>query len=98
MAAKGGWTQSAAAHSYEFDTQVRGDVKANFQRFREIARETLSRVRGWTLHFNVDFTEVSSSEDFRLILASPQEVDCTAPGCSEQWSCRVGDDVLINDQ
>jgi hypothetical protein len=93
-----GSNRSAAAQSYEYDTQVRGDVEADFQGFRQLAEETLADSRGWTLNLNVEFTEVSSGEDFRLILASPDEVDRAAPGCSEQRSCRVGDDVLINDR
>jgi hypothetical protein len=46
----------------------------------------------------VSFTPVTSGGDFNLVLASPAAVDAAHPVCSPEFSCRVGDDVLINDR
>lgn len=88
----------AAAHTFTYTIETRGDVESNVDHFREVARATLSDIRGWTLNHNVGYTRVRSDQDFRLILASPEEVDRASPICSPRWSCRVGDQVLINDR
>lgn len=93
-----GFPLVASAHTYTYTVEKRGDVESSLERFAEIARQTLGDVRGWTLNLNVNYRRVSSGEDFRLILASPREVDRAAPACSAKWSCRVGDQVLINDE
>lgn len=87
----------AATHRYTYSIASRGDVEADLEWFRHIARTALSNERGWTLGGHNRFVEVPSGGDFRLILASPAEVNAASPVCDRPWSCRVGDDVLIND-
>ena len=82
--------------SYEIGTQ--GTVHADLGVFRRRAEQALNDERGWSLGGDLAFTEVDDGGDFRLWLASPQAVADAAPGCSAQWSCRVGDDVYINDE
>lgn len=91
-------TTAASAHTYTHTIEKRGDVESDVDTFRRIADETLSSPRGWTLNLNLGFTEVSDGEDFRLILASPEEVEDAHSACSRKWSCRGGDQVLINDE
>jgi hypothetical protein len=57
------WTGPASAHRYTYDSQARGDIRADFQRFRKIARDTLKDVRGWSLNLNMEFDEISSGEE-----------------------------------
>ena len=94
----GAFPLPALAHAYSYTIEKRGEIESSMEVFGDIARQTLSDIRGWTLNLNVDFRRVSSDEDFRLILASPREVDRAASACSAQWSCRVGDQILINDE
>jgi hypothetical protein len=88
----------ADAHVYVYTVESRGDVQADVDEFAEIATETLAHPRGWGLRGAIEFQEISSNGQFRLILASPSAVAAAAPVCSAQWSCRVGDQVLINDE
>lgn len=64
--------------------------------FRRIAELTLSDERGWSAHGSVAFRRVAGDADFTLWLASPAAIAATGVGCSEYYSCRVGDDVYIN--
>lgn len=75
-----------------------GDVDADVGSFAEHADWTLVDQRGWALDNDYRFTRTADRDaaDFRLWLASPEDVDAAAPGCSPRWSCRVGDDVYIN--
>lgn len=77
-----------------------GEVRSDPGWFAEHADWTLVEPEGWALDHDVRFRQVprDGSEDLRLWLASPQDVDAAADGCSERWSCRVGDDVYINDR
>lgn len=90
--------KGALAHSFDYRIETRGDVQSDVEHFAAVAEETLNHIRGWSLNFNVSYAAVESGQDFRLILASPEEVDRASPACSPRWSCRVGDQVLINDR
>lgn len=89
---------AALSQRFTHTIETRGDVAADRETFARIAAETLGDIRGWTLNHNVRYDEVSSAGSFRLILASPAAVDRAAGYCSPRWSCRVGDQVLINDR
>ncbi len=76
-----------------------GPVHADPGFFAEHADWTLVDQRGWALDNDFRYTRVPQGEPatFHLWLASPQDVAAASPGCSADWSCRVGDDVYIND-
>lgn len=74
-----------------------GNVRADFGHFARHLDWTLTDIRGWSLHHDVRYDQVSSGAELRIHLAAPARVDAAAPGCSAQYSCRVGDDVYIND-
>lgn len=74
-----------------------GNVRADFDRFARHVDWTLTDIRGWSLHHDVRYDQVASGAEMRIHLASPAQVDAAAPGCSAQYSCRVGDDIYIND-
>lgn len=81
-----------------FSTGTRGQVESDALIFRTLVDSTLNDPRGWALNGSVRFEPVDGDADLRVWLASPEEVRAAAPGCSRQYSCRVGDDVYINER
>lgn len=63
--------------------------------FAMAVRATLTDPRGWSLGGAVEFREVERGGRFVARLVSPATV-ATYFACSEWYSCRSGDDVLIN--
>jgi putative cell wall-binding protein len=87
-----------AQRTLTYEVGTLGAVEADVERFRDVAAATLNDPRGWAIGGDLAFEEVADGGDFRLWLADPQEVDAAAPECDAQWSCRVGDDVYINEE
>ena len=82
--------------AYQLGTK--GDVESDFSTFRKRVTDTLRNHAGWSLSGAVEFVPAGFSAELRIWLADPQAVDNAAPVCSAQWSCRVGDDVYINEE
>lgn len=87
----------AAAHTFTYTVERRGTT-TDLDVFALVARVTLQHNYGWALGGAVTFRRVRSGGSFRLILASPAAVEAASPGCSRRWSCRVGNQVLINER
>jgi hypothetical protein len=83
--------------TFTYEIQTRGTVGTDLSAFAADAAAILGDARSWTLGGSVAIEPVSSGGDFNLVLASPQAVDAAHEVCSPAYSCRVGDDVLIND-
>jgi hypothetical protein len=81
-----------------YEIQTRGAVTTSPTAFAADAAAILGDARGWTLGGSVAFREVASSGQFNLVIASPAAVGAAHEVCSPDYSCRVGDDVLINDR
>lgn len=81
-----------------FDVQVRGSVQADIGAFARVAQHTFNDRRGWSLGGSLRFVQVPSGGAFTLWLASPAAMTSFSSVCSAQYSCRVGRDVIINDQ
>jgi len=71
-----------------------GSVNGNMSEFASFANATLNDPRGWS-RLGVTFKQVSSGGSFNLILSNPSLMP--GPGCSPEYSCRVGNSVIIND-
>jgi hypothetical protein len=84
--------------TFTYRVEARGAVETDVREFARDAGRILSDARGWTLGGSVAFEEVRRGGDFALILASPDAVARAASVCSSLYSCRVGDQVLINDR
>jgi hypothetical protein len=84
--------------TFTYRVEARGEVDTDVRDFARDARRILSDARGWTLGGSVAFEEVRRGGDFALILASPEAVARASSVCSSLYSCRVGDQVLINDR
>jgi hypothetical protein len=89
--------QSGPVLEFTYSVETRGAVAGDPAHLRRVADDALNDPRGWSLGGSIGFRAVPSGGEMRLILASPAEVDAAAPGCSAEWSCRVGDLVFIND-
>ncbi len=74
-----------------------GAVKGNLAEFAAQANETLNDARGWS-QLDARFVQVDSGGSFTLVLAQASVVPSYSPtGCSADWSCNVGRNVIIND-
>lgn len=82
--------------TYTYDVAVWGSVKSSVGSFKALAAQTLADSRGWGAG-GVSFQEVPSDGNFTLVLAEPSRVASAAPICSSVYSCRVGRNVIIND-
>jgi hypothetical protein len=89
---------AAGQRTVTFSIGTRGAVESDVATFREVVTATLHDPRGWSLGGALEIVPVRSGGDFQVLLASPREVERAAPVCSRQYSCTVGDDVLINDE
>ena len=63
--------------------------------FREAVQATLDDPRGWSLGGAISFRPVESGGRFVVRFATPATVASYFP-CSEWFSCRSGENVLIN--
>lgn len=80
-----------------YEVEVTDQVDTPLSEFRDKVVETLDDPRGWELGGTIDLSYVDDGGVFTVVLASPAEVEAAAPICSADWSCRVGDRALINE-
>ena len=78
-----------------YSVTTRGRVTASMKVFRRQAQQTFDHPRGWRAA-GVQFRRVRRGGDFTLVLATARTLPSFSPGCSVQWSCRVGRHVVIN--
>jgi len=64
--------------------------------FANLAHETLNDARGWS-RLGAKFVRVESGGTLRLVLAEASRLPSYSSGCSVDWSCAVGNTVIIND-
>jgi len=77
-------------------TVSQNGATSDLTEFAKLANETLNDPRGWS-RLGVKFKEVSSGGAFRLILSQASLLPTySASGCSADWSCNVGNSVIIN--
>jgi len=74
-----------------------GTIRGSLAEFAAQANETLNDARGWS-QLDARFVQVASGGSFTLVLAQASVVPSYSPtGCSADWSCNVGRNVIIND-
>lgn len=81
-----------------FSVSSRGGIASDLGVFARTASRTFNDRRGWSLGGSLRFTHVRVGGDFTLWLASPSAASDFAPACTVEYSCRVGDDVIINEE
>ena len=83
------------AHTVTYRVETRGRIVADLREFRRQAQETFDDPRGWR-GSGVAFRRVATGGSFVLVLSEASQVPSFSSGCSAEWSCRVGDHVIIN--
>lgn len=81
-----------------YSVATRGNIVADLAEFRSQANQTLNDARGWS-RLGVSFQEVAIGGDFTLVLSEAGQVDSFtgfSGACSADWSCSVGNSVIIN--
>lgn len=78
-----------------YDVGTRGTITANMAEFRTQANATLNDARGWA-RLGVSFQEVASGGMFSLFLSEASQMTSFSSGCGEEYSCRAGRYVIIN--
>lgn len=86
--------------TYRYWIGALGGPQGSLSTFANAARRALTDDRGWSLDGAIAFERTSSrgSADFELWLTDAEDVGDQAPVCSDAYSCRVGDDLFINDE
>jgi hypothetical protein len=88
----------APQRTFTYEVRTRGTVYADVNVFRRVAAQTLNDRRGWSLGGSIRYREVSSGGTFTLWLAAPSELPKFSSVCDSEYSCRVGRNVIINDE
>lgn len=78
-----------------YDVTTRGSITADIGTFKAQAAETYADSRGWS-RLGVSFKEVTTGGDFTLMLAEASQVSTFGYPCDNEYSCRVGRYVIIN--
>lgn len=81
---------------FTYTVSKNGATSSDLAQFSSLADDTLNDERGWS-QLGVRFTQVSSGGMFNLILAQGSLLPSYSSACSTEWSCRVGNSVIIND-
>jgi len=84
-------------HVVTYEVRIRGSVEADVGVFRNHVRTTLRDPAGWSMSGDLLFLPVAEGGDLILWLADASTLPGFSPGCSVQWSCRAGRDVVINE-
>lgn len=88
---------SGAQKTITYSVTLNGAVRGGYGEFSQQANATLNDPRGWS-QLNVRFVQVASGGQFTLVLSQASLVPSYSPaGCSAEWSCAVGRNVIIND-
>jgi Protein of unknown function (DUF3152) len=83
------------SHTVTYRVETRGKISADLDTFKQQAQQTYDDPRGWR-GSGIAFRRVSSGGSFVLVLSEASQVPTFSSGCSAEWSCRVGDYVIIN--
>lgn len=89
------WVNPNARSTYTYRIETRGKITANLEEFAQLANETLTDPRGWT-QAGISFKQVDSGGDFVLYLSAAENLPSFGPPCHVAWSCRSGNNVIIN--
>ncbi len=89
--------EAAGTISYTYSVATRGAIRSGVTDFATRAQATFDDQRGWGLGGSIRFVRVPSGGSFTLWLAQANQLPSFSSGCSSMYSCRVGRDVIIND-
>jgi hypothetical protein len=81
---------------YQYSVRGKANV-SDLEEFAAAAAETYADPRGWSLGGSVRFERVASGGDFTLWLSADSRMSTFGGACDVVWSCRSGDNVVINE-
>lgn len=81
---------------FTYTVSTSGHTASNLDEFKTLASATLNDLRGWS-QLGVQFKEVSSAGNFNIILSQAENLPSFSSGCTADWSCNAGNNVIIND-
>lgn len=86
---------SRSDRTFTYSVLTRGTITADIDQFAASAERTYADPRGWK-SAGVTFRRVERGGDFSLFLAAADTMRSFGLSCSSDWSCRVGRNVVIN--
>lgn len=81
---------------FTYEVITWGAVRTGLEDFAAQVAQTLGDSRGWSAA-GIRFSRVASGGNFSVVLAEPARVAGASPACDAYYSCRVGRNVIIND-
>lgn len=98
LTAQGGSSQTDSAREVAYMTSTKGTVTADYEEFKSQVNQTLNSPDGWS-RLGIRFVRVESGGQFTVWLSEASQVPSFSPaGCDAIVSCRVGNNVIINEQ
>jgi len=88
---------AGAGLTYTWSVATRGTVRSSAEDFASWVAAVYADPRGWGLGGSIRFVRVPSGGDFTVWLTQATLVPSFSSGCSVAYSCRVGRDVIVND-
>jgi len=85
-----------ARRTVTYEVRVTGSTRSTAAELAASAAATYADARGWRAA-GIAFREVPSGGDFTLWLAAPDRMESFSSVCDDFYSCRVGRNVIIND-
>lgn len=82
---------------YSYRIATRGPVTSDMGHFERHVAATLNNPRGWSLGGSIAFQQTHGPANFTIWLSTAGNVPSFSSGCSSQWSCRAGANVIINE-
>jgi hypothetical protein len=80
-----------------YSVSSNGAIKGNLAEFATLTNQTLNDARGWS-QLDVKFVQVASGGTLKIVLAqSSLMTSYSSDGCTADWSCTVGNTIIIND-
>lgn len=87
----------AAAKTITYCVQLKNVSASELAGFKSKVAQVLADNRGWSLGGKVKFVAVDSGCQFTAWLSAPNDVAAFSPSiCDSYYSCRVGNNVIIN--
>jgi hypothetical protein len=80
----------------EYTIASRGDVLTASDEFAQNVAKILDDPRGWRSD-GIEFKQVETGGDLTINLSTSAKVPSFSSTCSSYWSCRTGDNVVINE-
>lgn len=89
--------REARHRTVTYEVVAEGEVAARLDDVARQVGDILVDDRGWSLGGSLRFVEVEDDAELSVVLAEPAVIDAAAEGCSAEFSCRLGSQVLLND-